>query len=84
MSFRYKAGTTIYLDLDSHFYKDSYGERKWWSIRSVYNDAHEHFTINRVVDLNRKCPYHIKGKYGDLGWVSPYAIRRKVEFEFSY
>ncbi len=49
-----------------------------------YNDEHEHFTINRVVDLNRKCPYHIKGKYGDLGWVSPYAIKREVEFEYSY
>lgn len=84
MSFRYREGTTIYVYLDSHFYRTSYGEGEGWPIRKVYKDEREYFTINRVAPLNRPCPYHISGKYGDLGWVAPDAIKREVEFEFSY
>ena len=83
-SFYYKEGTSIYVYLDSYFYKTSYGEGKGWPISKVYDDEHDYFTINRVAPLNRPCPYHISGKYGDLGQVSPSAIKREVAFGFSY
>jgi len=83
-SFYYEEGTTIYLYLDSCFYRTSYMEGQGWPISRVYKDENEHFVIDKVVDLKRPCPYHIKGKYGPLGWVSPAAIKREVEFGFSY
>lgn len=84
MSLRYSENTVILVDLDSHFYRTSYGEGQGWTIRSVYNDEKSYFRINHVAPPNRPCPYHIAGKYGDLGWVSPNAIIRKVEVEFNY
>lgn len=81
MSLRFRVGTTILVDIDSHFYEDSYGEGEGWRIRKVYNDEYAYFKINRVAP-GRPCPYHLCGKYGDLGWVSPSAIIREVEVEY--
>lgn len=84
MSLTIKEGTCVLLDLDSYFYKTSYKEGKGWKIRTVYNDEHEHFRINRKIYPGRPCPYHVAGKYGDLGWVEPIAIIRVVEVEYNF
>lgn len=82
MSLRFSVGTTILVDIDSHFYETSKGEGKGWRISRVYDDERAFFKINRV-DPGKPCPYHLSGKYGDLGWVSPFAIKREIEFEYS-
>lgn len=71
----YVRGTIVIVDLDSYFYRDSDGNGRGWPISKVYNDESEHFTINHV-NPGHECPYHIHGKYGDLGWVRPSAIIR--------
>ena len=83
MSLEYYEEETVLVDLDSHFYKTCYGEGKGWPIRKVYNDEKDYFLINHSMP-GTPCPYHLKGKYGNLGWVRPNAIIRRIEINFEF
>jgi len=83
MSLEYYEEETVLVDLDSHFYKSCYGEGKGWPIRKVYNDEKDYFVINHT-KYGKPCPYHLKGKYGDLGWVEPSAIIRRISINFAF
>ena len=83
MSLEFSVEETVIVDLDSYFYKTCYGEGQGWPIRKVYHDEKDYFRINRTKP-GKPCPYHLAGKYGDLGWVEPYAIRERVEIDFEY
>ena len=83
MSLEYSEEETVLVDLDSHFYKTCYGEGKGWPISKVYNDEKDYFLINHSMP-GTPCPYHLKGKYGNLGWVRPNAIIRRIEINFEF
>ena len=83
MSLEYDEEETVLVDLDSHFYKSCYGEGKGWPIRKVYNDEKDYFIINHT-KYGKPCPYHLKGKYGNLGWVKPSAIIRRITIKLEF
>lgn len=63
----------VIVDINRHFYRDADGNGQGWPISRVVNDEAAHFRITRNIP-GKRCPIHLAGKYGPLGWVSPDVI----------